>query len=304
MLEQLPTLTSEVEALSMGWRLIPPEESRTLRIGKIHSRFSGAINILFSDGMLASIVNADVSPGPFNIVVGLPKALILGALELTEGQDVYLSPDNLIVGDLRIDIGSAPVYRSRHGFADSLLEPFEIEDNISRLIDMVLAEGRAVKSDFFKGEIYSRVDLLLKGVLERDAVLIESAAGSLVGMGRGLTPSADDILSGFMLAYYLFSENLKGDLVGAKRDNSIIASLSDQTTLLSSRYLREAALGNGTETAVSLVEKLLTSRKAGEVESATRLMLLVGATSGTEGALGIALGSVAALKMIGGANRK
>jgi hypothetical protein len=319
----------ELFAVSLGSKVASMlRENQAVRAGKIHSVFSKALNVLISNDSLVSIVDLDVGRGPFNVVVRLPEMAMLDGFHIKSGQDVHASRDLLEVGDLRINIQESPLYTSKHNFSNEILtQVSDIEKNISRMRRVVSEEGhfqglapilcfqdqtenqekqttedvvsnqsRSNYTNFFSRESLATIDFLLRSIESCDIASVKKYAGSLVGLGPGLTPAADDLLCGFMLAYYLFTENMKGDLQGVRKNNQVIAGFSYQTTLLSSSYLKQAAIGDGTETAVSLIEKLLTSRLDNDVEGATRRLLAIGASSGTDSAIGIILGSKMAMK--------
>lgn len=118
------------------------------------------------------------------------------------------------------------------------------------------------------------------------------AVGELVGLGPGLTPSSDDMLSGLVLLCVLYARS-RGSLLGAGRliSEATAERAQGRTTALSEECLRQAALGRGNEPVMRLCEALLTS-KPKIVERETMRVLTIGETSGTDIALGVVLGTM------------
>lgn len=113
----------------------------------------------------------------------------------------------------------------------------------------------------------------------------------MVGLGPGLTPSSDDMLAGLVLLSVLYKVNA-GSARGPTRliSEVVSAEARGRTTLLSEEFLRQACSGNGNEPVVRLCSALLT-RPSKTVQNETRHVLNIGATSGTDTTLGIALGA-------------
>jgi hypothetical protein len=74
----------------------------------------------------------------------------------------------------------------------------------------------------------------------------------------------------------------------------ISRSVPGKTTLLSEEYLMHAAMGQGNEPVMRLMRRILTAGPR-QVRDATRRLLMVGETSGTDIVFGILLGCELAL---------
>ena len=299
----------DVSASSLGSEVRAVVE-RGGGIGRVHSCFSKAINILFDRDELVSVVDQSVGSGPFNVVVGLPYSLSLDALCLNSGQIVHATRDLLLIGNcLRITIRDSPLYISKHDFETRMLDTSRIRDNIDRMKRTVEMFGRfeglrpllqifpeETTNNLFATSCIESMNSLLSSIQSDDFGEVKRSSQALVGLGLGLTPAADDVLSGFMLSYYLVTHNLGGNLERVSGINKIISESFNQTTIISRSYLKLAATGDGTQLAVSVIESLLTSSsESSGVERATLGLLGVGATSGTDFAIGVALGSTLAL---------
>lgn len=113
---------------------------------------------------------------------------------------------------------------------------------------------------------------------DRQAAL--TAAGSLVGLGAGLTPSGDDVLVGFTAALTVARAALARPIARAAADAGA------RTTLVARTYLEYAARGQYAER----VHDLIAAVAAGDATRIVRGMSW-GATSGADLVLGILLGA-------------
>jgi hypothetical protein len=122
--------------------------------------------------------------------------------------------------------------------------------------------------------------------------MMNHAVSELLGLGPGLTPSSDDMLSGLMLQCSLYSRN-RGYLRDATRlvCRAVEAGSGGRTTRLSEEFLRQAAQGRANEPVMRLCEASLTAGRE-EVSRETKRILAIGETSGTDIALGVVLGGM------------
>jgi hypothetical protein len=124
-----------------------------------------------------------------------------------------------------------------------------------------------------------------------DRYLMSRAVGELVGLGPGLTPSADDVLAGVALFCVLYSKSRGLQAPCGPVSRAIEAQPGGRTTRLSEEFLAQAALGSGNEAAMQLCGAVLMG-KPEDVEEGTRAVLAIGETSGTDTVLGVVLGVV------------
>ncbi|MCT4707919.1 DUF2877 domain-containing protein [Enterobacteriaceae bacterium H16N7] len=108
---------------------------------------------------------------------------------------------------------------------------------------------------------------------------------ALIGLGPGLTPSGDDMLTGALAALYSHPQ-----ILALKRCQHMLPdfqSLLQMTTSVSCGYLDSAARGQFSTPLVRLISRLAQSR---ESESAIRALLGHGHTSGADTLLGLVAG--------------
>lgn len=284
------------------------------RIGQVHSVFTRVVNVLTSGNRLISVVGADVGNGPINIVTNLPQSMSMTSIGIRKNHEV-LNVDGLMVlgkNILIISTKNAKEWKPQRIFrGGSLLAVKKIRDNLMTMKEVTCAYGRigglaqliecveegrldkfaSRELNPFAWRALPHLSMLMKTIRTGDYQDIKRSAQELVGLGPGLTPSADDVLSGLMASLTLISENLNifGDLV-SEVNKSIISCIQGKTTLISQEFLMHAAVGEANEPILALIEKIVTARP-NEVEEATKHVLAIGEASGTDVVLGIFLGS-------------
>ncbi len=137
------------------------------------------------------------------------------------------------------------------------------------------AAWAAMPEDLFSRAAAPALEKLKTGLETGDAVLLRAAVRGLIGLGRGLTPSYDDYLTGL-----LFCLHYAGRPVPAL-DRAVLGSL-DRTNRYAAAFLRAAAEG-------AYFSVLAHCLAAGEGEPLQRL-LAVGSGSGRDMLAGLCAG--------------
>jgi len=281
-------------------------------IGRVHSVFKGAIDILMPSGSIISVVREDVGRGPINIVTDLPGERSMTELEVESKQAVLVTNQDMRIGGdrLLISMRGAGLYEPEKDFRPGLRQVSEIKENLTiaaemakksghheglgDLIGPLITNGMKMKDpenlNRFSRLALPRVRSLLRSIMKGRTSDLEEKVRNLVGLGPGLTPSSDDMLSGLMASLALIALNLHGNMRLVKAINGKIAlGARKRTTKLSQEYLMHAARGEMSEHFLELIKKILTGQPK-EARDATELVLKVGETSGTDTVLGILLG--------------
>jgi len=137
-------------------------------------------------------------------------------------------------------------------------------------------------------EVYSHL-MALHTILRTGAVeLAVSPLTALLGLGRGLTPSGDDLLCGLLLLLnrWPLLSPLSAPLL--ETFNQQVTALARQrTTTLSANLLELAACGSGDERLIAAVDGLVTSDP--QQSAWLPALLTYGSSSGTDALLGMAL---------------
>jgi hypothetical protein len=123
------------------------------------------------------------------------------------------------------------------------------------------------------------------------------ALASLVGLGPGLTPSGDDLVSGIVavLVWHARLGVLDNDVL--REITSKVHEAAARTNRISSRLIHHAGVGVLYAPAMQLGEALLAG-DAGSVREPARRLFEIGSTSGADLATGLLVGSLAA-EMVG-----
>lgn len=298
-------LVTSLRASSVG-----AEASRRLRdgvTGHVHSVFDGALNIVYPRGIV-SVVARPKGRGPLNVVLsGRSPPPLKGLAE--PGSNVSLERDLLRIGDrLHVGIGRARLYTTPARFPRRTLNLGRIRKNISVAEDLIRTSGhldglgglvfplaserlpeRLAQSPFVPRAL-PEVFSLSRRLREGDMAGAVHTAKNLIGLGVGLTPSGDDLLSGVLVALVLGSKNGLNTPDGIQKFASEVANGAlGRTTLLSQNYLEQASAGCANEVVQDFVEDLYTG-SPDQLRRSLAHLIDFGATSGTDIALGATLG--------------
>jgi Protein of unknown function (DUF2877) len=123
---------------------------------------------------------------------------------------------------------------------------------------------------------------LQAGLTSGDAARFDEAASLLLGLGPGLTPSGDDVLSGALVMLFALRANEPAIALEA----SISGHMRAATSALSCAFLRAACDGEPPAALHQSVSALLLNRKAADVVSPLRS---IGETSGFDMLAGMLL---------------
>ena len=297
---------SEFQAFSVG------EEARS-RIGpsgQVHSTYEEALNIVFPKGIV-SVVTRSKGRGPLNIVLAAAHADLSGIAD--GGTGVRFKRDFLSIdGKARVALKGAELYKSPQRFQRRPLRRDLIHRNMMKAQGLIVSTGRmdglghlvpittpvrhaGPVSNPFVAQARPTMLLFMQMFSKGNMAGALGAAKDLIGLGIGLTPSGDDVLSGLLVALVLGSKNgiTRSPIIGGLAERVAQAAVG-RTTLLSQNYLQMASQGKANEAVVQFVEEIYTGNSGGVRRSLADLIGF-GATSGTDIAAGVGLGVTLAL---------
>ena len=132
---------------------------------------------------------------------------------------------------------------------------------------------------------------IVTGILHNNLKMVEKNAESIIGLGLGLTPSADDTLSGIMAGLYILGSHFSMDMTQLLAiNNSVISKLDEtKTTLVSKEFLEHAAHGEIAENGRNIIYAILSPSNT-LLKPKVEALLKMGETSGTDITLGTILG--------------
>jgi len=256
------------------------------RVGQVLATFDRS-SYLDMDGQIVALVTPVLLNGPLNIVVDAQTFH-----DRVAAGDTATSTDRVLrAGGLEIELAGAIVW-------DAALPPWPGEQ-ISRLrhnlvtlrgvLEAEAPEGglaRAATGHLATTALETRAAPALRdlarGLQRSEALLVSRAAGTLAGLGPGLTPSGDDVLVGCLLTLALYPDT--ADLMR----QAIVSGVRDRTTRVSMAYLEAAARGEASEAWHRLVDAVAED-DPDRIAAAARGVMAFGETSGSDMLAGLVL---------------
>lgn len=290
-------------------------------IGYVHSIFERSFLIYTYDKRLIFVVKKGLSNGPINIVIDIAGNQSF-PLTLKLGDIVTRLDDSLFIGQsLGILLSGSEIWRS----SKKLLkfdDPINLNEKINLVKRLAIDQGNhdglgqlikyeleIINGDNVPNKSLNMIAMkalpfleeLISGFLTNNIEMVEEAAEGLIGLGLGLTPSADDTLSGIMTGLYILGNSFPQYKNYILAVNKAIISKVDvtRTTLVSKEFLEHSARGEVAETVNSVITDIL-SPSENLLNFRVNTLLKMGETSGTDITLGIILGLRMGLELIKG----
>jgi hypothetical protein len=207
----------------------------------------------------------------------------------TDFEDLRIS---VLIGDrVKRDANRLMIYSSLGGV-------FEIVLSKEKLIDLKIAPVQAdatliatIIKTLAEFPIEERIGLFIDPHTQNflDTLTVpflpqsefETSANFLIGRGRGLTPSGDDILLGYLMTFKLFDLPIHSELL---QSNTLVT----KTTIVSANYLRMLDLGIISES-FKRFNKAILYRNIQHLRLSISRITEIGATSGFDTLLGVKL---------------
>jgi len=284
-----------IQAKRVCGRLARLAEGKTV-VGTVHSVFDHAVNIA-PDGRsgligligndrpltpFAASVPADVSLGQCGIRAGMAAALANESIEIPEAgviadcsgaERLDLSVEALAI--IRRSVNSRlPVLRDA-------LKGADVEFGVSAL---ATGAGGNVYSEFLK----PRFSELAAAVSDGDEARALTAAERMAGCGVGLTPSSDDLLTGYftMLRVLRRAQDRQGyDAILTRMAGRAAA----KTNRISASFLLQSGEGLANEAVHSLIGAVFSNADDETVRRAAARVMSIGSTSGGDMLTGLIL---------------
>ncbi len=285
--------------------------------GEVHSVFERTFNILIGRE-LVGIARSDVSRSPINLITNITSTESIPSLGVRKGMQVRRVGGRVLVGEaLEISLEGVELWRPKTR-AERCLGPELIKRNLE-LAKQVAAEksGREGLGQLLPhvNEIASgtmphvsdsnqvieaalpHLVNLVKSVRADDVRGVEKSAQKLVGLGPGLSPSADDALAGFMAARWWIANSLGRELDRVRAMNEVIVGQMRGTTLMSQQLIEHAGIGEINEAVGELLEAILVGTAA-DVKAGVESVSKIGETSGIDTVVGVLVGLNLGLSML------
>jgi hypothetical protein len=240
-------------------------------IGRVHSVFERAVNLLGADGHLLTLHG----PGPLAAPFALTLDECVPWRELEPGLPVHREGrGRLVLGALRLDCSAARVVDTSIGTGSdpralaAALAGAPRPPAAASLASAIAVEGRR---------------RLAEGLRRGDADRFVDGARRLIGLGEGLTPAGDDLLVGSLAVAWRFRPDFVLDNPGIGQ--TLANTAREGTTHVAREFLLEALEGRFSE----IVIALLTATDVPRARAALDDLLALGASSGADTATGMRL---------------
>ena len=270
--------------------------------GEVLSAFSHAVNLDTPAGLVSVLTRARCLQ-PMGCVVEPAGSFEQGAF--APGMRARLTGRELRIGDAEIALaGATPTDLSVRGAlcpdgAAAAVEPQKHRPTLRPApLLAVLASGRGEdglsalvtrgKSNVYADFLAPRLPRLFAAVAAGDAAEAGEAAARIAGCGVGLTPSSDDLLTGYMAMLHALSAiGVLGDVVPMTR--AMAARAAQKTNRISGAFLLQSGAGYVSEDALRLLQLLCSDSDAQQIERAAARVAAFGSTSGSDMLTGIVL---------------
>jgi Protein of unknown function (DUF2877) len=282
------TPTMHLAALSAG-----AQAARGRFNGTVHSVFGQACNIRLDDGRMLTLLAPHLGNVPHGVRIDAPAGFAFSR-HLAVGEQVGCRADLLrVVGGLSVDLGSAHAWRGE-------LPSANVELGMPAVAQAWRAAWRALRrgrprADHADATTLSRA-LDRQGVrLARAARALESDEAArtlerLIGCGPGLTPSGDDLVTGFLAGLFSTTGDDSARRAFLEAFCLTVATAAASTADISRAYLAHAVEGRFAEPLVTLAHHLGAGADRDAIDSITTAALRVGHTSGGASVFGLLLG--------------
>lgn len=247
------------------------------------------------DGQIVALVAPSLLNGPLNVVVDADAwsgRVAVGARVMASGRMVRIDGgadvelQHAVVWDAALRPWPAGQVTRLRRHLPLLRELLGAEAPEGGLARAVIGHGAAATS--LDTRVMPAVRDLTWGLQQHDALLVGHAAGTLAGLGPGLTPSGDDVLVGTLLSLTLGTDD------SDRIRQAIVAAARDRTTRISRAYLDAAALGETSEAWHRLIDAL-GGNDTGRIQHTARQVMSCGETSGSDMLAGFVLAAQALL---------
>lgn len=264
------------------------------RTGSVHSVFTHAVNLLFEERMV-TVLPASRGLVPYGCGVDVTVPFQDYGLEV--GMPAYLGENRLSAAMMHIDLSSAkgvdlrlhnisidsPPVRICSG-ADVVLEFLNEAENGEGLSSLVTNGAYNLFARF----IAPRISVLVSAMETEPDEKVVAAAAACAGCGMGLTPSSDDLLTGYFATYRLLCE------AGNTRDRHEILPVmaraaAAKTNRISGTFLMDSADGLVSEDFLFLLQCIFSDAEKRVLSQAAARVASFGSTSGRDMLTGLIL---------------
>lgn len=268
-----------------------------VQTGRVHSVFAHALNLALDtrEGLI-SLVRSDRTLPPYAVSVetpylldetgvsaGMAAAVGNGKIEIPQA-GFFLECSRAERADLRLDAVEAANKTVRPKERVPVLLDLLRETDEDGLSPLVTGSAGNVYSRFLE----SRAALLVQAAADGETERAALAAERIAGCGPGLTPSSDDLLTGYLGALRVIF-NARGTPEKTDMLRVMAERAAGMTNRISATFLRACGEGLASRNYLTLLQLVFSDADAARVQSAARSVLSVGSTSGGDTLTGLVL---------------
>ena len=284
-----------MQATAVCKRLLDLSLSRA-RSGTVHSVFDHAVNLEFGFRGLIGLIAEDKALTPYAVSVRTNAPFARTGVRADMA--AYLGEGMLVIPDAQIEIDlSNPAHVELSCDAIEIRHR-EAAETLLVLIEQALKSADAEMSlaPLFTGGAENTYTRFLAPRLERLFYAVSLGAGeeaaqaaaNCAGCGMGLTPSSDDLLSGYFTTLHLLfrAEN-------RPEDKAIISNMAqaaaEKTNRISGTFLLHSGMALANTAICDLDRSIFTFMDQAAANRAIARVLAIGSTSGADMLTGMAL---------------
>ncbi|MEG0284854.1 MULTISPECIES: DUF2877 domain-containing protein [Vagococcus] len=266
----------------------------TINNGLIHSVFDRSCNVKTQTGELFTLVTPDIFYGPKQIRMSTED---FKELNLLVGQKVFLNQEgNLQFNTNSVNFESSPVFSLEiiH-FPDDL--PINLLENINHSHDYLLSHldtvgfyRKTFPNDMEKivhQWLTEKSNHLIEYMLTENWHLMFKEISALVGLGHGLTPSGDDVLTGLSLV--INTQSFPNHVI-QERFNEVVSELKEGTNFVSQNQLQLSLEGKSLLPILNVLSAFYEGKSLEEIIGLMKVVLTIGSSSGSDILAGILIG--------------
>ena len=292
------TLAKRIEALSVGKRaaeIIPV--IKNLAIIGITSQ---GVFLLAGDDVF--FISFGSNRGPLTITLGL---VIEEFQELHIGSDVIFQSDELFFPNIKTGIlwnankiwtpppaatFIAPPEQRRttlQELAAGVLQNKEGEQGFTPFLGILINGRGAEQLSSELQSIWHHIPVIQKSLAKKDVSEIVSSLLPIMGLGRGLTPSGDDLIAGILLTLNRYPAQVFPDLSRKELNLALIQNARQKTTRLSTNIIEQAATGVADERLLKALDNIMIGSNA--IDASIQEICHLGHSSGADTLVGITI---------------
>jgi len=284
-----------MQATAVCKRLLDLSLSRA-RSGTVHSVFDHAVNLEFGFRGLIGLIAEDKALTPYAVSVRTNAPFARTGVRADMA--AYLGEGMLVIPDAQIEIDlSSPAHVELSVDAIEIRHR-EAAETLLELIEQALkgADAEMSLAPLVTGGAENTYTRFLAPRLERLFYAVSLGAGeeaaqaaaNCAGCGMGLTPSSDDLLSGYFTTLHLLfrAEN-------RPEDKAIISNMAqaaaEKTNRISGTFLLHSGMALANTAICDLDRSIFTFMDQAAANRAIARVLAIGSTSGADMLTGMAL---------------